>query len=320
MDNFDRLKHQIDYANSIAILTHINPDGDAIGSSLALKKLIEGNFDKKTDLIVHKIPEIYTFLPDLRTTIKANLADLTKKYDLAIAVDVALKDRMGTLLPLFQNANSTINIDHHVTNNDYGILNYNSPSACSAGQVVYEIAKYFEWEMTKDIAECLYTSICTDTGNFKYDNTTSATLKMAAELIDFGVNPSYISRECYGSKPKEMVMLTAYAMSKAIFEKNDKIAYTVVLDSDLKKFNAKNEHTEGIVENLREIKTTEIAILIKEITSEQVKISMRSKNVDVSKISEKFNGGGHKFAAGCTINKPVSIATEKILTAVKETL
>jgi len=319
MDNFDKLKQQIESAQTIAVLTHVNPDGDTLGSALALKFAIENVFAKKPNVVLNShIPEIYKFLPGINETVHTSKLNLNKQYDLAIAVDIASKERMGHSLPIFQNAKVTVNIDHHVTNNDYGAINYNCKSVSSTGELIYNILRHFEWDIDKNIATALYTAVCTDTGNFRYENTSAATLKTASELVRYGAVPFEVSRYCYGSKPKAMVMLSAFCINNAVFLENDKIVYSVLTDADMKKMNAENDFTEGIVETLREIKTTDVAILFKEVKSDQTKVSLRSKTIDVSEISAKFDGGGHKHAAGCTINKPVKIAVEKILDTIKE--
>ncbi len=321
MDNFEQLKRHIENAESIAIITHVNPDGDTLGASLALKFMIEKTFDKSVQVVINsRIPEIYNFLPRIDEAVHNTKIDVNKQHDLVFAVDVASKDRMGYALPLFQNAKIAVNIDHHVTNNNYGAINYNDESACSAGEVIFKMSKHFNWALDKDIATCLYTSICTDTGNFKYENTSAKTFQIVGELVEAGATPFIISRNCYGSKPKAMVMLSAFCINNAVFLENDRVVYALLREADMKKLNADNDATEGIVETLREIKTVDVSILLKEINSEQTKVSLRSKTVDVSEISAKFDGGGHKFAAGCTIKKPITIAAEKILEEVKKRL
>ena len=192
-------------------------------------------------------------------------------------------------------------------------MNFVEPDASSASEVLYKIIKQTNRKISKDTATSLYTGICTDTGNFKFDNTTPDVLLIAGELAQAGANPSEISTFAYASKPKEMVMLAAHTVNNAIFSENGKVACAIISQKDMQKFKAKNEHTEGIVEMLKEIKTVEAAILFKEINAEQTKVSMRTKTIDSTKIAEAFGGGGHKFASGCTINRPLKIAVEKFI-------
>lgn len=319
MDNIKSFKSKIENAASIAIFTHVNPDGDTLGAALALKIVIKEYFRKEVVLIINgKVPDIYKFLPCVDEIIPNLQLKKDKKFDLAIAVDIAAIDRMSYSLPWFESADFKINIDHHVTNCCYGDLNFVRGDVSSAGEVLFGILKKAEIPITKDVAVCLYASICSDTGNFKYENTTPQVLKIAGELAELGAVPSEVSRFIYGMKPKEMVMLGAYAVNNAVFECGGRVAYSVIRLDDIKKFNALNEYTEGIVETLREIFSVELSILFKEINGEQTKVSMRSKNIDSTLITGKFDGGGHRFASGCTINRPLRIAVDKVVGELKK--
>ena len=321
MDSVNSFINQIEKANSIAVFTHVNPDGDTLGAATALKHFIADNFGKTPVLIINSaVPDMYKFLPGIDDAVHNTEVGKDEIFDLAIAIDVAAKDRMGYSLKFFDNAKSSINIDHHVTNCNFGVLNYVEPDASSASEVLYKMIKQTDSELSANAATCLYTGICTDTGNFKFDNTTSEVLLIAGELAKAGAKPSAISTAVYDSKPKEMVMLAAYTVNNAKFSKDGKIVYSVITQEDMQKFKAKNEYTEGIVEMLKEIKTAEFAILFKEINKDQTKVSMRAKTLDSTKIAEEFGGGGHKFASGCTINRPCTIAVEKFLKRVEECL
>lgn len=321
MNNTVELQAAIEKAKSIIIFSHINPDGDTLGAMIGLSKLIELNFGKKTtNVIIGKTPDTYSFMPFISECINNQNIDKNTVYDLAIAVDVAAKDRMSDMQELFFKSKNKANIDHHITNNNYGNINIVKGLASSAGEVVYEIVKELNWEINKDIAELLYISILTDTGGFRYENTSPKVFIYASELIEMGLNPTKIYRQCYESKPKAMALLNAYAIQNAIFKENDKIAYTIITKEDMKNFNAKSDYTEGISEALRQIDSTEIAILLKELPNQMTKVSMRSKTVDVSKIAEIFDGGGHHYAAGCTIQKPPKIAIEKLLEVAKKSI
>lgn len=321
MNNKIELQNAIKNANNIIIFSHVNPDGDTLGSMIGLSKLIEINFNKiTTNVIIGKTPETYAFLPSISNCISNQFIDKTVVYDLAIAVDVAAKDRMSDMHEIYFNAKNTANVDHHITNNNYGNVNIVKGEASSAGEVVYEIAKDLNWKFNKEIAELLYIAILTDTGGFRFENTSPKVLTYAAELIEMGLNPTQIYRQCYESKPKAMALLNAYAIQNAVFKENDKIAYTIITKEDMKNFNAKNDYTEGISEALRQINSTEVAILLKELPNQMTKVSLRSKKVNVAKIAEAFDGGGHHYAAGCTIQKPPKIAVEKLLELVKKSL
>jgi phosphoesterase RecJ-like protein len=239
--------------------------------------------------------------------------DKSREYDLVINVDIASPERACDGKILFEKAKNTINIDHHKTNNAYAKLNYIDADASSTGEVLFGIFENLNWKIDLDGAICLYTAILTDTGSFRFDNTKPKTFECASKLVEIGVNPSDIYKKVYESDSKTLVMFQAYCLSKAKFLKDDKIAYTIVYKKDMERFSAGEDCLEGLTEKLRAIVTTKIAFVAKEMKSGGTKISMRSKFADVADISGVFGGGGHKFAAGCTIKAPVNKAVELML-------
>lgn len=319
MSKLSLLEEKIQSANSILIVSHINPDGDALGSTIAMKCALEKKYQKTADMVyIGKFPDIYDFLPHKKDLINSENINTSKIYDVAIALDVASKERLSQIEKIYDNAKYKINIDHHKTNIEYGDFALVKGNASSTGEVLYELFNDLNIEITKDIASALYISILTDTGCFKYNNTTEKAMSICAKLLSFDINPAQIALNIYGNKPKSMVMLSAYAVSNAKFINNGKYAYATVTLNDLEKFNADSDHTEGIVEMLKEIDSVEIAILLKELKNGFTKISVRSKKTDISVLCKKFDGGGHVNAAGCTIKKPLNIAIEKILNELKE--
>ena len=321
--DYGLLKNAIQNAERILIISHVNPDGDTLGSTSALYQVILNNFNKSAqnvDMVYNGIiPEIYKFIPFLDIA-KSPQQVKDQNYDLSIAVDIAAKDRMGDSLPLFERCNTRMNIDHHKTNTNFGTLNFVRADACSCGEVMLDIFKALDLKIDKDTACALYTAILTDTGGFRYENTTAQTLFKASELIRLGANPSVISRHCYESKPRNMVLLHANCMINAEFSDNNKIAGVCVSNKDMEKYHASNDYTEGLVEELRRINTTEVSYVIKEVDENTSKVSLRSKNTDISVVAQIFGGGGHTFAAGCTIRKPLNIAKEKLVEEIRKVL
>ncbi len=312
------LKNKISEAESIVIFSHVSPDGDTLGSNLALSMMIEKHFNKKVDsVIVGSLPNIYTFLPESDRFIDVQTMDKNKVYDLAIAVDVASKDRLVYGTAIYDNAKFKVNIDHHKTNIGYGDINNIDGDAACVGVILYKIFKDWELEIPKDVARCIYTSLLTDTGGFKYENTTPETFMLAADLVRLGVSPTYEFRACYETKPQSMVQFQAYVVSNTVFYNNGQIAFSKITRSDMSKFNATDDYTEGIVEVLRTSKNVEIAAILKETKEGFTKISLRSKTLDLTPIVVEFGGGGHTFAAGCTIKKPIAIAYDKLLKRVQ---
>ena len=312
--DYSKLNDIIKSSKNILIISHINPDGDTLGSMCGLYSAILENFKKRCDMMsISKIPDVYSYLPNLNEVRNLEDFDKSREYDLVITVDVAAIDRVLDAKILFEKAKFTVNVDHHKTNNAYGNLNFINPDASSTGEVLFECFNRMDWKINLDTAICLYTAILTDTGSFRFDNTKPSTFEAAAKLVQIGVQPSDIYKRVYESDSKTLVLFQAHCISKAKFLNDDKIAYTLVYKKDMEKFSAGDDCMEGLTEKLRAIVTTRIAFVAKEMKSGGTKISMRSKFADVAEICGVFGGGGHKFAAGCTIKAPVEQAAEKIL-------
>lgn len=306
-------------SKNILIISHINPDGDTLGSMCGLYSAIEDNFKKKCDmLVISNPPGIYEYMPYLSQVKYLDDIDKSRVFDLVINVDVASIDRICDAKILFDKAQITLNFDHHKTNNGYGDINIINPDASSTGEVLFSCMKKMGWKVSLNTAICLYTALLTDTGSFRFDNTKPKTFEYAGELVDIGVSPTDIYKRCYESDSKTLVMFQAHCVSKAKFEDNDKIAYTIVYKKDMEKFGAGDDCMEGLTEKLRAIVTTKIAFVIKEMKSGGSKVSMRSKFADVAQICEVFGGGGHKFAAGCTIKATPEGALRKILDEIRK--
>lgn len=303
-------------AKKILLLSHVNPDGDTLGSMCAMYSMIKKRFKKNADMsVVSNIPFNYKFLPNI--DLAQRYYDQSLIYDLVIALDVASIERVRDAKIFFDKGKCRVNIDHHKTNPAYGDFNLIDSNASSCGEVLFDFFKKNNWEFTETAAICLYTAIMTDTGNFKFENTSAKALRAAADLIELGANPNKLYKLCYENKTKNFVMFQNYCVNKAEFLNENKIAYTTVYKKDLEKFVAGDDYTDGIAETLRAIETTEVAFVVKEVESKITKVSMRSKKIDVAKICEKFGGGGHTFAAGCTIKASLKDSVDKILREIK---
>lgn len=317
--DYSKLNDIIKSSKNILIISHVNPDGDTLGSMCGLYCAILDNFKKKCDMVaISKIPDVYSYLPHLSEVKNVDDLDKSREYDLVINVDVAALDRACDAKILFEKAKFTVNIDHHKTNIAYGNLNFINPDASSTGEVLFGCFENMNWIVNLDCAICLYTAILTDTGSFRFDNTKPSTFEVASKLVEIGVQPSDIYKKVYESDSKTLVMFQAHCISKAKFLEDDKIAYTLVYKKDMEKFSAGDDCMEGLTEKLRAIVTTRIAFVAKEMKSGATKISMRSKFADVAEICSVFGGGGHRLAAGCTIKAPVEDAAKKVLEEIKK--
>lgn len=311
-----KLDDIIKSSKKILLLSHVNPDGDTLGSMCAMYSMIYNRFKIKADMsVVSNIPYNYKFLPNIN--LAQRYFDPSLVYDLVITLDVAAIDRVRDSKIFFEKAKCTVNIDHHKTNPGFGDYNLIEPDSSSCGEVLFNYFKKNGWEITEDAAVCLYTAIMTDTGNFRFENTSSEVFRAAADLVDKGANPNLIYKNCYETKTKNLVMFQNYCVNKAEFLCDNKIVYTTVYKKDFEKFSAGDDYTDGIAETLRAIESTEIAFVVKEVDSKTTKVSMRSKHIDSAEICSKFNGGGHTFAAGCTIKASVKDSIEKLLKEIK---
>ncbi len=315
----EQLDSSIKNSKNILLVSHINPDGDTLGSMCGMYSLIKDNYKKICDMVaVSKIPEVYKFLPNIDNVKNIGEMDLSREYDLVINLDVAAIDRCADAQILFDKAKCSVNIDHHETNNNYGKINIVEPFASATGEVLFRLCLDLKWKVSLDSAICLYSAIVTDTGCFKFSNTTPRTMEYSGKLLAYGIDPSDIYKKCYESSSKDMVLFQSYCINKAKFLNNDKIAYTIVYKRDLEKFNCNGEDfTDGLTEKLRAIVSTQIAFVVKELHSGSSKVSMRSKSIDIAQICAALGGGGHKFAAGALIKANPEKAVKMILNEIE---
>jgi len=235
-----------------------------------------------------------------------------------VSVDVAAIDRLVDAQIFFEKAKFSVNLDHHGTNNGFGDFAIIEPKSSSSGEVLYKIIKALDWQIDLDTATCIYTAILTDTGGFRFENTSAQVFRIAAELTEMGITPKDLYKKCYETKTKAMVLFQSYCVSKAVFSNDNKVAYTTVYKKDLEKFSAGDDATDGIAETLRAITTTDVSFVVKEVDTKICKISMRSKQIDVANVCSKFGGGGHKNAAGCTVKLSCEDTIKKVLAEINK--
>lgn len=290
----------INKSKKIALTFHVSPDGDSIGSTLALYQGISSL--KKDVYIISKedIPEDFKFLPYAEVITKSQ-GEVLDDTDLVIVLDCGNLPRINANIDTENKRYIFVNIDHHISNELYGDYNFVNPNAACMGEIVYEMLKSLDVKVNKNMASCLYTSILTDTGSFRYSNTTSGTHCVAGDLIDIGIDFSSIHRKIFDNK--KFIRFKFYG---EIFDKmelvEDEICVMKVTQDMFKKFNIDSgEDTSDIVSFGGTMKEVEVTLLLKE-KKDEIKISLRSKSkVDVRNIAGKFGGGGHIRAAGASI-------------------
>lgn len=308
----DNILEEIKKAEKIVILTHEHPDGDAIGSSLAMYHALKA-FGKNPDVIIPMHSKVFNCLPgveDIKT--ESNIAN----YDLAISLDCATIKMLNGFANYFENAKVKVCIDHHSTNTMFGDYNYVNPAAPACAQILLVILEYFGIEMTKEIGTCILAGIITDTGGFKYQGVTAETFEFAAWLLNKGVNVSSIYRQVLETKTKPNFELHRIASNRVEFLEDGKIAYTYITSEDETKVGAESGDHEGIVDIGRCVEGVEVSVFIRQ-TEKGCKISLRSNNyVNVADACSIFGGGGHARAAGATIQGTIEQAKEKVLNEV----
>ena len=300
-DGFAAIAEEIQKSRTIAVLSHVRPDGDAIGSQLALA-LSLSSMGKMVDAWNEDgLPEAFRFLR------KSELVTVppieARSFDLVIALDTATRDRLGTCLRAVKTANTWVNIDHHASNPRYGDLNYLDLTAPATGQIVFDLVQDQGYPLNREIAEALFVAISTDTGSFRYRNTSAHTFEVVAELVRSGVDVAYTSHYLYESQPKRRILLLHELLQHTHFYANDQVGTMALTLEKKKELGIQPADTDGLIDVVRSIETVIVAVLFEELENNRVRVSMRSKNagIDVNKICGEFGGGGHPLAAGARI-------------------
>ena len=310
----DDIKKAIEKAKTVVIETHESPDGDAIGSSLAMMLALK-SIGKDVDVIIPTYARTFQFLPGA-DEIKTEGRDI--KYDLGISLDCTDTKRLKGYEPYFENAKTTICIDHHGSNKMFADINYVDPVSPACAQILIIVLNKLGIEINKEIGTCILTGIITDTGGFKYEGVTTETFEFVAELLRKGVNVSDTYKRVMQTRTKGNFLLSKRAMDRLEFFEDGKIAFTYITKKDEEEVNAEEGDHEGIVDMGRDIEGVEVSVFLREADNGAFKASLRSNNyVNVSDVCFLFNGGGHIKAAGCTINLGLDEAKEKIINHIK---
>lgn len=310
MSDIKEIFEIINSSINICIAGHKAPDGDCIGSVMALYEFLKPLNKNLAVYIDGNIP--YNYKPFVDENIIEK--DFNKQeYDLLIVLDCSDSERLGKFKDLFNYAKKTVCIDHHKTNESYADINIIDSTMSSTGELLYDILKAWKLNISKKTATYIYIAILTDTGKFSYSNTSSNTHRKTAELIDLGVDIAEIDNIVYNSKPSNVVKAFIECISNIELYYNNKFGITYITKGILEKNNVEMGDIDGIVEFIREIKEVEVSCVLKEYEENNTKVSLRAKNeIDVSTVSVKFGGGGHAKAAGFEINDTVE-NTKKIL-------
>jgi bifunctional oligoribonuclease and PAP phosphatase NrnA len=296
-----------------AVLSHVRPDGDALGSTLAVALSLKELGKDVRAWNEEGMLEKYSFLAGSEFLTMPPTEP--EEFDVIVALDTATYNRLGTPLNAIRSAKLWINIDHHPSNPRYGDLVYIDPTAPATGQIIFELMCAAQMPISSAIAENLYAAISTDTGSFQYPNTTARTFEIAAELIRHGVNVGRTSQLLYENFPRRRIELLRDLLSTMQFACDGKLAWFSLSQASANALGVLPEDNEGLIDHLRAIRGVIVAIFFEELTDGKVRVSMRSKDeaVDVCAICTSFAGGGHTLAAGARVKGSLSEVAQMIV-------
>ncbi len=302
---------------SVLISAHVNPDGDALGSQLALMLALRKL--KKTVIAFNAdpVPEFYRFLPhadEIQTG-----SHVPGRYDACIVLDA--DPPRTSLFSDLPPADVFINIDHHVTNKSAWQHTWLDPNASATGEMVYKLILQLGITIDRDIALCLYTAIFTDTGSFRYSNTTPESMRISATLLEAGADPWLVTENVYESFAYRRLKLLGIALSTMERTSNGRIAWVAITEDLFRQTGTTSEDTDNFVNFVRSVKGVEVAVLFRQVKSSQYKISLRSKGrVDLSELAQSFGGGGHKNAAGGVMNGTLEEVKTQVIDKLEKTV
>jgi phosphoesterase RecJ-like protein len=314
MDQVEQVLHHIEQRRHFVLTSHTRPDGDAIGSVLALAGILRKMGKSAEVVLSDHVPVIYKPLPFSDTIIHATRVN--GKYEAAVILecDSVQRTRLQGLEQQF-----LISIDHHATSKPFAHVNWIDPSACATAEMIYRLAINAGVTITPEIATCLYTAVLTDTGSFGYAPTNARTFELAKQLVEHGADPPRIAQNIYFSNPTSKMRLLGAALSA--LHREGAMTWMTVTRADMDRCNALEEDCEGLVNYALGIAGVEVAVFFREIADNRVRVSVRSKGaVDVAGFAQDFGGGGHECASGFSLEGPLPVATESVLSKLRERL
>lgn len=314
---------QLGKSQRVVLGTHASPDGDALGSELALARFLKPLGKQVHILNTGTLPRMYAWLPrpgeveDYRPEAHDRII---AEADAIVVVDISNWERLGAMYgPVMKSKAVRIDLDHHPVEHCPADLSINDHGAAAVGDIVYRLIHAFGGEITREIALPLYVSILTDTGSFKYSNTDIHTHRLAGEFIALGVEPYDVYTRIYEQAPLARLKLLGEALARMSFDPAAGVAWTLLPHAAYVAAGAREEDSEGVIDQIRTLEGAEVALLFKEPEPGTVKVSMRSKSAaDVNAVARRFGGGGHVRAAGITMEGPLEKAVAQVLAAARE--
>ena len=312
---FDSIAAAVAGAHTIGVASHIRPDADALGSTIAFAMWLRSLGKDAHAFNEEGSTPKFHYHPGHELVATPPAAP--QKFDLFVALDTSVKNRLGTVLGAIAPGTPLANIDHHVSNEQFGDLNFVDPTAPATGQILVEFFRHTGAEITPAMAANLFAAISTDTGSFQYAGTNERTFAAASHLISCGVDVPGLSRAMYDSQPRRRFNLLRHALNTAEFHCGDRIASFSLPLETVRELQVVPEDNEGIIDHLRSVEGVEAAVFFEELPEGKVRVSSRSKfpSIDVCKVCKIFGGGGHPMAAGARINGPLQKVKHDFLQA-----
>lgn len=303
-------------AQKILVASHVRPDGDALGSTIAMALWLKSLGKDVSAWNEEGVTQKFRYLPccDMVSLPAAEPVD----FDVVVALDTSVKNRLGTVLDAVKSAKVLVNMDHHVSNEGYGDVNYIDSGAPATGQILFEFFRDCSVSLTPEMAANLFAAISTDTGSFQYAGTDARTFDAASQLVAAGVDVAGLSRQMYENQPRRRLDLLRYALNEAKFTCDGHLASFSLSLAAIEQLGVLAEDNEGIIDHLRSVEGVVAAVFFEELPDGKVRVSSRSKDprVDVCRICRQFGGGGHPLAAGARMPGPMADAEAKFLEAV----
>jgi phosphoesterase RecJ-like protein len=310
---FDEIGRVLREHNRFAILSHVRPDGDALGCQIALTLSLQELGKEVRVWNEDGMLAKYSFLPRAELLTKPPAAP--EDVDVAIALDTAIQNRLGTAFGAVRSAKMWINIDHHLSNPGYGDLVYVDPTAPATGQIIFDMIKSQGFPFNREIAENLFAAISTDTGSFQYPKTSARTFEIAAQLVCTGIDVGRLNQQLYENYPRRRIELLRELLRTMRFESDGRVASFGLSLKTAAALQVLPEDNEGLIDHLRAIRGVIVAVFFEELSDGKVRVSMRSKTeaIDVCVICQKFGGGGHTLAAGARVRGTLAEVEQRVL-------
>lgn len=305
-------------ATEIDLACHVGPDGDALGSMLGLA-IAASNAGKKVRASYGSPFGGMSNLDFLPSEHLLPPSDLAKAPELMVVLDVGSPDRLGELAANANKAAKVVVLDHHVTNGGFGDVAVIDPTAAATGEIVFDLLGLLDWEVTPEVAQCLHTALITDTGRFTYSNTTERTLQIAGHLVGAGARPTEIARHIYEESPFGYLKAAAVALGRAKLDADKGVVSTYITQEDLTAAGVDWGGIDNLIDTVRLAEEADVAVLAKVHSDGRVKVSLRSRAAtDVGSLAAALGGGGHRLAAGFTVDKPVESVIEEVIATVED--